>query len=140
MTINTTNSFFDINDILINGDKLELLVMNTPLPPNQQFVTMGKNHNKVYAVKKSQDIRFLGVWVNSSLTYTNNIKRIQRVIHDFINAIKFKKATIAQFRYIYNNVIILKIEYLHQITKLNASQCHKIERKTMLKTSFRITN
>src|ERR1051326_7722092 len=44
---------------------------------------------------------------------------------------QIQKATITQLRYIYNNVIIPKLEYLHQITKLNESQCHKIERKAI---------
>ena len=123
--------FFEINDIVINGDKSELLVINSQLPNDQRYVTMGKNNSKVFAVGKNQDVSFLGVWINSSLTYKNNIKRIQKVITDFVNTIKFKKATISQLRYIYNNVILPKIEYLHQITKLNNSQCHKIERKAI---------
>ena len=81
---------------------------------------MGKTNSKVFAAGKKQDIRFLGIWINSSLDYNNNIKRINRTLKNFINTIKFKKATIAQLRYIYNNVIISKVEYLlHKTTKLN---------------------
>ena len=127
------NSFFDINDILINSDKSELLVMNSSLSNDQKFVIMGKENNKIFAVGKKQDIHFLGVWINLSLTYTNNIKRIQRIITDFVNTIKFK-SYLQYSSDIYtttSSLIIPKIEYLHQITKLNSSQCHKIERKAI---------
>src|SRR2546423_12545579 len=53
------------------------------------------------------------------------------IVNNFCFAIRRKKATIAQFKYLYNNVIMLRLEYLHKITSLTEKQCHTIERRAI---------
>ena len=53
------------------------------------------------------------------------------VVNDFCFTVRRKKATIAQFKYLYNNVIIPRLEYLHKITLLTEKQCHIIERRAI---------
>ena len=52
-------------------------------------------------------------------------KGLKKVIKDLFTTIKFKKATIVQLKYIYNNIIISKVEYLHKVTILSEFQCKK---------------
>ncbi len=127
-TIDISNEFYIINDIKINGKKSELIVMNSKLLKEEQWVLMGKDQDIVYANKLMQDSRFLGIWINSKLDQKSNIQRIGNVISDFVNTTKGKKATAAQFCYIYNGVIIPKVEYLHKITHLSDTKCHNLEK------------
>src|SRR5438552_6109360 len=50
------------------------------------------------------------------------------MISDFVNTTKEKKATAAQFCYLYNGVIIPKVEYLHKITHLSDTKCHNLKK------------
>src|SRR4051794_33897097 len=79
---------------------------------------MGDEQTKIYAKNPKQNTRFLGVWVNAELHRKFNTQRITDIINDFCIAVGRKKATIAQFKYLYNNVIMLRLEYLHKITLL----------------------
>src|SRR4051812_14553995 len=92
---------------------------------------MGFENAVVHAVHKKQDVRFLGVWINADFCKKNNINRLKETVNDFIAATRPKKATIAQFKYIYNKVIMPKLEYCHKITALTEDQCHHIERKAI---------
>src|SRR5205814_10374693 len=57
---------------------------------------------------------------------------ISNVINNFVKITMNKKATVAQLAYIYNNVIIPKVEYLYKITHLTKNTCHKIERRAIM--------
>ena len=46
---------------MINSSKSELIVMNSKLPREELWVRMGSDNAKVYAKKKNEDTRFLGV-------------------------------------------------------------------------------
>ena len=105
--------------------------MNTKTPKDERYVVMGTDNTRVMAKGLKEDTRFLGVWINASMKGDNNVKRLTKTVNEFIDLTKGKKATIAQFIYIYNNVIIPKIEYLHKITHLTEQRCHKIERRAI---------
>ena len=83
--------------------------MNLSIPREERYVVMRQNRSKVYAAHDKQDIRFLEVWINAQMNNQNQIKHIKGVIEDFIKITKGKRASTAQFQYVYNNVIILRV-------------------------------
>src|SRR3954454_5851353 len=129
--IDISNEFFLLNDIKINGAKSEILIINPKIPEEERFLTMGSENVIVRAVPKKQDVRFLGVWINAEFCKKNNVNRLTEIVNDFVAVTKGKKATITQFKYLYNNVIMPKLEDTHKITPLTEAQCHKIERKAI---------
>jgi hypothetical protein len=58
--IKITKSFFDLNDIGINGRKSELLVINASVNKEQQHIIMGKNNAVIRAADRNSPIRYLG--------------------------------------------------------------------------------
>ena len=107
------------------------MAINTTLSREEQWIQMGTDNAKVFAKKLGEETRFLGVWLNATMENKKSIARIHKSLEDFIPTTRCKKATLAQLVYIYNNVIIPKIEYLHKITHLSESQCHTLERKAI---------
>src|SRR5436305_1482055 len=62
-TIDTSNEFFTINDIKINGDKSELIILNSSQSPADEHVTMGDQNTIVQANSNLVDTRFLSIYL-----------------------------------------------------------------------------
>src|SRR6266498_470198 len=62
ISIDTANEFYVLHDIHINGLKSELIVLNSILPTDEQWIHIGRQQDKVSAFK--QDIRYLGAYFN----------------------------------------------------------------------------
>ncbi|CAB4483140.1 unnamed protein product [Rhizophagus irregularis] len=64
------DEFFDINDIKINEEKMEIIVVNSEgRNEEENFLEIGKNNNKVLVNKGSVPIRILGVWFKADKEY-----------------------------------------------------------------------
>ena len=80
-----------LNDIKINGAKSELMVINSSLPREEQWIQMGTDNAKVFAKKPNEETRFLGVWLNMTMENKKSIARMHKTIDDFIQTTKCKK-------------------------------------------------
>lgn len=58
--IDISDSFFNLNDIQIKGEKSELLCINSDEDEKDNYILMGSNRNKVEFIK-NKEIRYLGV-------------------------------------------------------------------------------
>ena len=106
-----TNQFFLLNDIEINGAKLELLVTHSKLPRPDQTIIMGKDNTLIHSVDATDTIRYLGVWFSPKRN-SNHQKCIAKdEIQKITNTIKHKKLTNAQVVYINNRILIPRLEY-----------------------------
>src|SRR5881394_3587358 len=62
-TVDVSNEFFTINDIKINGDKLELIVLNSSQAVNNNYVTMGDQNTTVCTKTSLEETRFLSIYL-----------------------------------------------------------------------------
>ena len=127
--VNTSNEFFLMNDVKINGDKSELLVINSALEKHDQHIWMGTPQVKIIANNKSEPIRFLGVWLRERKGPSHITNMLHNIIKDFICRFKGKKLTVAHFEYINNIVLIPTLNYCSQIVCLSNELCDKIHSK-----------
>ena len=105
-TIDILNEFFAINDIKINGDKLELIILNSSQLHDEEYVTMGE-HNTIVTVNHSlEDTRFLSVYLRGKKGYDHVVRRIREIILDFNRRLSNKRMTSSLHTYLANRVLI----------------------------------
>ena len=112
-TIDISNEFFAINDIKINGDKSELIILNSSQLHDEEYVTMGEQNTIVTVNHSLEDTRFLGIYLRSKKGYDHVVRRIREIILDFNRRLTNKKMTSSLHTYLANRVLIPKLEYLH---------------------------
>ena len=141
--IETSNSFFALNDIEINGNKSELLVINGKQPIDRLKVIMGKNKDVVTCAGLNTPVRFLGVWLSRKKGSRHTINICAHYIKDTVSTLKPKAITLAHAVYIVNTVIIPKVLYMLQSTELTSSTANTLQSPlnviTKIKGNFPIT-
>ena len=73
-TIDTSNEFFTINDIKINGDKSKFIVLNNSQTADNNCVTIRNQSTIVHAKTNLVDIRFLSIYLRekkAAITLSN---------------------------------------------------------------------
>ena len=84
--------FFEINDIEINGNKLELIVIShKKVIKSELMVRMEKNQAEVIAKSPKESVRFLGVWIRSAPGYSYMIELIKKEIDIIVTVLNKKK-------------------------------------------------
>src|SRR5215208_426092 len=122
--ISIANSFYLFNDIQINWPKSELLVNKFQRDP----FTIHNNDNvhQITAHKSKESIRYLGVWISLTNNRAYIVNQIHEEIKSAVTIMRKKKLTDAQLTYIYNTVILPRIEYKSQLTLPSERQCSRI--------------
>ncbi|CAB5102047.1 unnamed protein product [Rhizophagus irregularis] len=116
--IGISNSFFELNDIKINGNKSELLVWHTPKDITKE-IRMGSNNSTVKANPPFKEARYLKVYIKSRAGQSHIVKNAQRAIILITNALRHKKITASQVAYVNNVVLMARLEYRLKTTLLN---------------------
>ena len=116
--ITITNQFFTLNDVQINGTKSELLVINSQLPVEDRFITMGSDNARVDAISRHETIRYLGIWFSPCNSYKHQIDIVKKEINTITTAMRSKQLTVDQVVYINNRVLIPRLEYRLSTTLL----------------------
>ncbi|CAB4403351.1 unnamed protein product [Rhizophagus irregularis] len=137
--ISISNSFFELNDITINGEKSELLVWNTPKGTTNE-INMGTDLILIKANPPLKDARYLGTYIRSRAGQSHVIKRAQQEITSITNALRHKKVTASQIAYVNNVVLMARLEYRLKTTLVSENQCQILHNRmiTLLKTKMRI--
>jgi len=129
--LDIADDFYRLNDIQINKEKSELLLKLW----RKGFNYDRKIHicfgSEIVALKPrhpNSSTRILGVWFNLNNNKRFVINQIKEEIINLSRTIKMKcnYITDKQALYIFNMLIIPKIEYRSQITVLKETQCNNI--------------
>jgi hypothetical protein len=124
------DDFYNLNDIQINKDKSELLLRKS----NHSFtysekikIKFGHQFVNITPTPKNSSIRVLGVWFNAFNKRDFIIKQAQDEIRNLSNNIlKTKVITDKQSSYIFNTLILPKIEYRTQTVIFSENECNQM--------------
>ena len=130
-TIDISNQFFSMNDVKINGDKSELLVINSKVKKVEQSLNMGTPPTRVFAANKGEPIRFLGIWIRERRGFSHVKQMLMDIVKDFCAKLDKKKLTIAHLEFINNVVLLLTLNYRSQIVRISDTSCNAIHSKFM---------
>jgi len=125
------DEFYKLNDIKINKEKSELLLKLNKRKFDYKrkiYINFGDQIINIQPKHPNESTRILGVWFNMSCKKNYVTKQIQteiRNISDNINR-KMSYITDKQSLYIFNMLIIPKIEYRSQLTYLTEKICDKL--------------
>ncbi|GES75523.1 ribonuclease H-like domain-containing protein [Rhizophagus clarus] len=132
-TVSSTDSFYKLNDIQVNKEKSELLVrykqgryrlkLKSHEPVTLKF---GSNSIFIIPVFLRSSIRILGVHFDERNTFQSIIKRINDEINELQHKYTRKKITDKYMIYIFNSVIIPKIECWSQVKVLTKKFMDKV--------------
>ena len=123
------DGFYQLNNIMINKQKSELLVKipkNKNIYNNEVDLNFGNEQIKIQPKKYSESIRILGIWMNLGKKRNFIIQQAKDEVLSLCNIMKKKFITDKQLLYIYNTVIIPRIEYRTQLTFLTKKECDNI--------------
>ncbi|GET04391.1 RNA-directed DNA polymerase from mobile element jockey-like [Rhizophagus clarus] len=120
------DSFYKLNDIQVNKEKSELLVRykqgryRPKLKPHEPVtLRFGSDSIFIIPVSPRSSIRILGVYFDERNTFQSTIKRINDEINELRYKYARKRITDKHMIYIFNSVIIPRIEYWSQVKIYN---------------------
>jgi len=125
-SLKIADSFNSYTGIQVNTKKADLIVINSK--EQVKSIKYGNDTHEIKAIENNKPVRFLGVWVSEY----DNIKFIKTQVKDEIilttNLLQRKHIMSQQIVYIFNAVIIPRIEYKMNLTLLNEKELDKLAR------------
>jgi len=128
------DSFYKLNNILVNKSKSEILIKecnrrNEEIDKNDsEMITFnfGNSEVKLPYPTQNQSARFLGVWLNLSKQRKYVLMQAKDIVKEVVTSLKKKRVTDKQLLYIYNMIIVPRLEYRTQMTFLTENECNSI--------------
>lgn len=127
--LDIAESFYNLNDIKINKTKSELLLRVKRGVEISQVVNLkfGNNNINIVPATKFAAIRILGVWFNAYNRKQHIIAQIKEEVKNCCDSfIARKRLTDKQMSYIFNVLIIPKIEYRAQLVVLTKKEADEL--------------
>ncbi|CAH1768945.1 3700_t:CDS:2, partial [Entrophospora sp. SA101] len=114
------DEFYEINNIKVNKNKYMLI--SNQCKSGEEIIL--NNNTKIKATGAKESFRFLGVWFNldQNKKYVKN--QVKQEIYKTVNIMKYKRLTDKQLVYIFNSVVLPKIEYKLQTTVLTPNEAN----------------
>jgi len=136
-TLGITHKFNELNNILINDDKAELMtteVVEITNPNNKDEIIalpitldVGGSHNIIITpLKKSQSAKFLGVQISLHCNKPYVKFQVAHIVKRQCNIMRWKRLTDKLLEYIFNRVVSPQIEYLIPLTIFTPAECRAI--------------
>ncbi|GBC53991.2 hypothetical protein RIR_jg15967.t1 [Rhizophagus irregularis DAOM 181602=DAOM 197198] len=119
------NEFNIINNIQTNYDKFEMIT-NKKLDKDIVEVNFRSSKRMVKPLTSKESVRILGVWINLDLRTNYVFNQCKNIIKRYNKTISFKQITDLQMKYIYNHVIIPRVDYKVQLLVWTNSQTEKL--------------
>jgi hypothetical protein len=136
-------SFYDFTNVQTNPRKAIMLTNNTDSINEQENIEVEINNVKydIKVAKKGHLERFLGVYINFGNNRKALVKSLKAIIRNVYRILHRKQMFIDHLTYIFNKVIILKLEYLMQTSILAKSDCDAIiaSYRMMTRTKLSLT-
>ncbi|GBC29416.2 RNA-directed DNA polymerase from mobile element jockey-like [Rhizophagus irregularis DAOM 181602=DAOM 197198] len=127
--LSIADTFYNLNDIKINKDKSELLLRKKYIPESLSL-SFGKSIVNIKPTSQTGSIRLLEVWFNAFNRRNHVIYQIKHKINNCCDSMMLrKKLTDKQMVYIFNVLIIPRIEYRAQLIILSEQECNKFMAK-----------
>jgi hypothetical protein len=121
------DEFYDLNDIQINKEKSELLLRSSNQDYGKQInIKFGCQHIKIRPTPKNDSIRVLGVWFNAFHKKSFVLNQVKTEIRNVCNVISRKRITDKHIKYIFNHIIIPRIEYRTQVTIFTENETNQM--------------
>ncbi|GBB94539.1 hypothetical protein RclHR1_23770004 [Rhizophagus clarus] len=136
--LSITEEFYSLNNTSANHQKYVLISNSLPLTTTSTILSCGIS----LSLSSLNDIsfhfryssfyyfffRFLGVWFNIKGSRDFVRKQIASECNSFAATLRPAKLSAKQVVYLYNSVLIPKLEYRMQVTHLSASDCYAATR------------
>ena len=119
------SSFYKANNSQVNGEKSVLITINNA-DPNPASVKVGPNKNPVQKSDRNSHSRFLRVWIGNKNQRQDSAKRAIDEISAIYKVLYSKWMTKKQAEYIINRVLIPRIEYRIQHSKISWNTCNNL--------------
>jgi hypothetical protein len=74
-------------------------------------IKFGSETHIIKPVVTNQSVRILGIWINLDLKPSYVFQQYSNIIQMYNKIIKFKHLTDIQIKYVYNHVIIPRVDY-----------------------------
>ncbi|GBC54306.2 ribonuclease H-like domain-containing protein [Rhizophagus irregularis DAOM 181602=DAOM 197198] len=103
-----------MNNIQTNYDKFEMIT-NKKLDKDIVEVNFRSSKRMVKPLTSKESVRILGVWINLDLKTNYVFNQCKDIIKRYNKTISFKQITDLQMKYIYNHVIIPRVDYKAQL-------------------------
>ncbi|GET57866.1 RNA-directed DNA polymerase from mobile element jockey-like [Rhizophagus irregularis DAOM 181602=DAOM 197198] len=136
--LSITEEFYQINNTSANHNKYVLITNSLPLTPNSTLSPITFNLDlsslnsvpsiTITPISMTTSFRFLGVWFNIKSSRDFVKKQLKRECCSFAATIRPAKLSSKQVMYLYNAVLVPKLEYRMQVTHLSEPECHLITR------------
>jgi hypothetical protein len=121
-------SFYEFTCIEANPDKAMMITNDTSNVDKEGFIKIlinGSEH-KIKVSKQGRLERFLGVFINFG-NYNRTLQsKLRSIVYNATVTLYKKRLTVDHLRYIFNHVIIPKLEYIMQIRIFTKRDCDKI--------------
>src|SRR6266508_4511035 len=124
--LSIADSFFVLNDILINDDKV-ILLTNDQLPESREaHFNLPHRRMTIKACPVNATERVFGVWITLQRSDKFIIQQIRQEISHVCSTLKYKKVTDKQLLYVFNAVVIPRLEYRSQLVFLSEDICSSL--------------
>jgi len=120
--LQTAELFYEFAGIKVNPKK-SVLVAPKDLK-EQQYVTY--NNEQIMAIGPKEIFRVLGCWFTPSKSHKKIHKQIIKEAYGALNCMRYAKITEKQCIYIVNSVVLSRVAYRIQNTKLPNGQCEEL--------------
>ncbi|CAB4437826.1 unnamed protein product [Rhizophagus irregularis] len=102
------------------------MITNKKLDKDMIEVNFGSSKRWVKPLTSKESVRILGVWINLDLKTNYIFNQCKEIISKYNKTINFKQVTDLQMKYIYNHVIIPRLDYKAQLLVWTNSQVEKL--------------
>jgi len=122
------NSFYRFTNIKVNADKAILITNETKYIDTEGYIKViveGKI-TKIKVTPVDEQIRFLGVYFNINGKNSQLIAHLNSITNNAAGILSRKRSTPDHIVYIYNRVIVPRLEYLMQINVLTKNSCNQL--------------
>ncbi|PKY52450.1 hypothetical protein RhiirA4_425285 [Rhizophagus irregularis] len=127
--LDIADEFNKMNNIQTNYEKFAMTTNEEIQTVDGEIdINFGSEIRKIKPIKAGESVRILGVWVNLDLNTKFVFNQCKDIIRNYNRIIRKKRVTDLQMKYIYNHVIIPRIEYKSQLTIWNHNQIEQLNK------------